>query len=47
MVAQRRAALVLSVAAGAAGHGMITFPPNRVGGDLKQACKWGDMDQIT
>ena len=31
----------------AEGHGMLTYPPSRVGGNLKHAAKGGDMDMDT
>lgn len=39
--------VTLLVASGVTGHGMLTWPPSRVGGTLRQAAKWGDMDQQT
>ena len=39
---------VLSVAGElVSGHGMITYPPSRVGGNLRDAAKYGDMDDQT
>jgi hypothetical protein len=38
---------VLLLAVGAAGHGMLTLPPGRNGGNLNDAAKAGDMDQKT
>jgi len=39
--------LLATLVAGAASHGMLTFPPSRVGGTLEQAAARGDMDQQT
>jgi len=39
--------LVLLLAVGAAGHGMLTFPASRVGGNLHDAASYGDMDMQT
>lgn len=36
-----------SLFAVATGHGMLTFPPGRNGGNLQDAAKYGDMDMIT
>ena len=41
------AALLVPVVGVVPGHGMITFPPSRVGGTLEQAAWRGDMDQPT
>lgn len=41
------AAALLYLAGGAAAHGMITWPPSRVGGTLRQAASRGDMDMQT
>lgn len=42
-----RATVLISAVVSVAGHGMITFPPSRVGGTLEQAAWRGDMDQPT
>ena len=34
---------LLLIAVGAAGHGMLTFPPSRIGGNLHDAAAYGDM----
>ena len=39
--------LLLLQAAAVAGHGMLTLPPGRNGGNLHDAAKAGDMDQKT
>ena len=39
--------LVLLLAVGAAGHGMLTFPASRVGGNIHDAASDGDMDMQT
>ena len=40
-------AICLLLAVGAAGHGMLTWPPSRVGGNLREAASYGDMDMQT
>jgi hypothetical protein len=47
MLPNRAVISLLATAIGAAGHGMLTFPPSRIGGDLKQAARYGDMDMQT
>lgn len=39
--------VALSLAARASGHGMMTLPPSRNGGNLQDAAKYGDMDMKT
>lgn len=42
-----RGAVTFGLLGCAAGHGMLTWPPNRVGGTMRRAAAGGDMDMAT